>query len=160
MNYLPKGYQVAIPYLIVDGASAAIEFYKKAFGAVERMRLPGHDGRIGHAEIAIGDCVIMLADEFPEMGAKSPKTLGGSPISMMIYVPDVDAVVKKSVAAGATITRPIEDKFYGDRVGGLTDPFGHQWYVATHTKDVSPEELEKAAAAMAAAPPKEKAATK
>ena len=151
VNYLPKGYHTATPYLIIGGASAAVEFYKLAFDAQEIMRLPGPDGKIGHCEIKIGDSVIMLADESLQMGAKSPKTIGGTPITIMIYVPDVDAVVEKSVKAGAVLTRPIEDKFYGDRAGGITDPFGHQWYVATHVKDVTPEEMEKAAAALSAA---------
>jgi len=113
------------------------------------MRLPGPDGKVGHAEIRIGDSVIMLADEHPEMGAKSPHTIGGTPVSILLYVEDVDAVVRQAVAAGAKITRPVEDKFYGDRMGGLDDPFGHVWYVATHTKDVTPEEMKKGAAQLA-----------
>ncbi|HBI42738.1 MAG TPA: glyoxalase [Planctomycetales bacterium] len=146
---IPEGYHSVTPYLIVNGGAAAIEFYKKAFGATEVMRLPGPDGKVGHAEIRIGDSVIMLADEHPEMGAKSPHTIGGTPVSILLYVEDVDAVVRQAVAAGAKITRPVEDKFYGDRMGGLDDPFGHVWYVATHTKDVTPEEMKKGAAQLA-----------
>ncbi len=149
MNHQPKGYNTATPYLIIDGASAAVEFYKEIFQAQEVLRLPAPDGKIGHCEIKIGDSMIMLADESIPRGARSPKTIGGSPISIMVYVPDVDAVVSKAVKAGAKLTREVADQFYGDRSGGFTDPFGHQWYVATHVKDVSPEEMEKAAAAMA-----------
>lgn len=159
MNYLPKGYQAVIPYLIVDGAAAAIEFYKNALGAEERMRMDGPDGRLGHCELLIGGSVIMLADEHPQMGAKAPGSYGGSPVSVMIYVPDVDSVVEKAVKEGAKVTHPLEDKFYGDRTAGLLDPFGHSWYIATHIKDVSPEEMQKAAAAMAAQHSKDKAAT-
>jgi PhnB protein len=143
---IPDGYHSVTPYLIVNGGAAAIEFYKKAFGATEVMRLPGPDGKVGHAEIRIGDSVIMLADEHPEMGAKSPQTIGGSPVSIMLYVEDVDAIVRQAVAAGAKIQRPVEDKFYGDRMGTLDDPFGHVWHVATHTENVTPEEMKKRAA--------------
>jgi PhnB protein len=146
---IPDGYHSITPYLIVKGGAAAIEFYKKAFGATEMMRMPGPDGKIGHAEIRIGDSVVMLADEHPEMGARSPQTIGGTPVSILLYVEDVDAVVRQAVAAGAKIQRPIEDKFYGDRMGSLDDPFGHVWHVATHTKDVTPEEMKKAAAELA-----------
>jgi PhnB protein len=150
MHHIPQGYHTATPYLIISGAAEAIEFYKKCFGAEEIMRLDGPNGRIGHCEIKIGDSVIMLADESPEVGAQSPTTVGGTPVSIMLYLSDVDAVVKKSVDAGATLTHAVEDKFYGDRAGGFTDPFGHKWYIATHIKDVSPEEMQAAAAAMAA----------
>jgi PhnB protein len=143
---IPDGYHSVTPYLIVKGGAAAIEFYKKAFGATEVMRLPGPDGKVGHAEIRIGDSVVMLADEHLEMGAKSPQTIGGSPVSILLYVEDVDAVVRKAVAAGAKIQRPVEDKFYGDRMGTLDDPFGHIWHVATHTENVTPEEMKKRAA--------------
>lgn len=146
---IPDGYHSVTPYLIVNGGAAAIEFYKKAFGAKEVMRMPGPDGKVGHAEIRIGDSVVMLADEHPEMGAKSPQTIGGTPVSILLYVEDVDAVVKQAVAAGAKIQRPIEDKFYGDRMGSVDDPFGHVWHIATHTKDVTPEEMKKAAAELA-----------
>ena len=146
---IPNGYHSITPYLIVKGGAAAIEFYKKAFGAVEVMRIPGPDGKLGHAEIRIGDSVVMLADEHPEMGARSPQTIGGTPVSILLYVEDVDAVFRQALAAGAKIQRPIEDKFYGDRMGSLDDPFGHVWHIATHTKDVTPEEMKKAAAELA-----------
>jgi PhnB protein len=144
---IPEGYHSVTPYLIISGAADAIEFYKKAFGAAEIFRLQQPDGRIGHAELKIGDSHIMLADEHPEMGIRSPKTIGGSPISIMLYVNDVDATATQAEAAGAKITRPVADQFYGDRIGGLEDPFGHIWYVATHIEDVSMEEMEKRAAA-------------
>jgi len=145
---IPEGYHTVTPYLIVDGAAAAIDYYKKAFGAVEVMRMPGPDGRIGHAEIKIGDSHVMLADEHPEMGARSPKTVGGSPISILLYVENVDQFVDRAVAAGAKLERPVEDKFYGDRMGEIQDPFGHKWYVGTHIEDVTPEEMKKRMAAM------------
>jgi PhnB protein len=144
---IPEGYHTATPYLIVTGAAKAIEFYKSAFGADEIMRMPQPDGRIGHAEIKIGDSTIMLADEFPEMGARSPQSLGGSPVSILLYVENVDTVFAQAVAAGAKVQRPLADQFYGDRTGGVTDPFGHVWYIATHTEDVSEEEMKKRAAA-------------
>jgi PhnB protein len=140
---IPDGYHSVTPYLIVDGAAAAIDFYKKAFGATEIFRMGAPGGRIGHAEIRIGDSHIMLADEFPEMDAKSPKIFGGSPISLLVYVENADAVVERAVAAGATLVRPVKDQFYGDRSGGVKDPFGHSWYVATHIEDVSPEEMKR-----------------
>ena len=139
-----------VPHLIINGAAKAVEFYKNCFGAEEIMRIDGANGNVGHCEIKIGDSVIMLADESPQMGAYSPSAIGGSPVSIMLYLPDVDAVVQKSVELGAKLTHPVEDKFYGDRAGGFTDPFGHRWYIATHIKDVSPEEMQAAAAAMAA----------
>ena len=144
---IPEGYEGATPYLIVNGASAALDFYKKGFGAAEIMRIPAPEGRIGHAEIKIGKAVVMLADECPGMDYKSPRSLGGSPVSMMVYVPDVDAFVKHAVDAGAKLTRPVEDKFYGDRSGSLEDPFGHHWHFATHIEDVPPAEMAKRAAA-------------
>jgi PhnB protein len=143
----PEGYHTATPYLIVGDATRAIEFYKKAFGAVELMRMADPSGKIGHAEIKIGDSPIMLADEMPGMGYRSPESLGGSPVSILLYVEDVDAVFNQAVAAGAKVQRPVADQFYGDRTGGVTDPFGHVWYVATHMEDVSPEEMRKRAAA-------------
>jgi len=143
VNPIPEGYHTATPYLIVKDAARAIEFYKKAFGAIELMRMTQQDGRIGHAEIKIGDSPIMLADEFPEMGARSPAALGGSPVSVLLYVQDVDAVFNQAVAAGAKVTRPVKDQFYGDRSGGVTDPFGHQWHIATHKEDVTPEEMKR-----------------
>ena len=140
---IPAGYHSVTPYLIIKGATEAIDFYKKAFGATELFRMPAPGGKIGHAEIKIGDSPIMLADESPEMGYKSPQSLGGSPISIMIYVADVDTVFKQAIAAGGKEQRPVKDQFYGDRSGTLEDPFGHVWHVATHTEDVSPEEMER-----------------
>ena len=149
---VPDGYHSVTPYLYIKGAARAIDFYKQAFGAVEVMRLASPDGKVGHAEIKIGDSHVMLADEFPEMGARSPQTIGGTPIGLMVYLADVDKVVDRAVKAGATLERPVEDKFYGDRMGGIVDPFGHRWYISTHIEDVPPAEMEKrAAAAMAAA---------
>ncbi len=144
---IPEGYHTATPYLIIKDAARAIEFYKKAFGATELMRMADPSGRIGHAEIRIGDSPIMLADEVPEMGHRSPQSLGGSPVSILLYVEDVDALFSQAVAAGAKVQRPVQDQFYGDRIGGVTDPFGHVWYIATHKEDVSPEEMRKRAAA-------------
>jgi len=144
---IPEGYHTATPYLVVNDAAKAIEFYKKAFGATELFRL-GDDKKIMHAEIRIGDSPIMLADECPEMQALSPQTLGGSPITIMLYVENADAMFDQAIAAGATVVRPMADQFYGDRSGGMLDPFGHKWFVATHVEDVSQEEIEKRAAAM------------
>src|SRR5262245_48093260 len=132
---IPDGYHSVTPYLIVNGAAAAIDFYKKAFGATEVMRFDAPGGKVGHAEIQIGSSKIMLADEHPEMGARGPLSFGGSPISILLYVEDVDAVVAQAVAAGATLQRPVADQFYGDRTGGVKDPFGHVWYVSTHKED-------------------------
>ena len=146
MKPIPEGYHSVTPYMICKGAAEAIEFYKKAFGAVEVMRMAGPNGQIGHAEIKIGDSHIMLSDEHREMGIYSPQHYGGSPISVLIYVENADATVNAAVAAGAKVTRPLKDEFYGDRAGTVVDPFGHQWYVHTHIKDVSPEELQRAAA--------------
>jgi len=139
---VPEGHHSVTPYLIVRGAAKAIEFYKSVFGAVETVRMD-MGGRIGHAQVMIGDSQVMLADEFPEMGAKGPEAFGGSPVSLLVYVEDVDAVVARAVAAGAKLARPIEDKFYGDRAGGIEDPFGHSWTVATHKEDVPPEEMKR-----------------
>jgi PhnB protein len=144
---IPEGYHSATPYLIVKDAARAIEFYKRAFGATELLRMAAPGGKIGHAEIKIGDSPIMLADEVPGMGALSPESLGGTPVSILLYVEDVDAVFNQAIAAGAKVQRPVKDQFYGDRTGGVTDPFGHVWYVATHKEDVSPEEMRKRAAA-------------
>lgn len=139
---IPEGYHSLTPYLIVKGGARAIDFYREAFGAKELFRMAQPDGRIGHAELQIGDSKVMLADEHPEMGARSPQSVGGSPVTLHLYVPDVDATVARAVAAGAKVTRPVENQFYGDRSGGLTDPFGHLWYVSTHVEDVPPDELE------------------
>lgn len=144
---IPDGYPRAMPYLIVDGAAKALDFYKQVFEAKERMRMPAPQGKVGHAEITIGDSVIMLADEHPQMDARAPRAFGGSPVSIMVYVPDVDATVKTAVAAGAKVTRPVEDMFYGDRTGTIDDPFGHRWHIATHIEDVPPEEMERRVAA-------------
>ena len=148
---IPKGYRSVQPYLIVDGAAKAIAYYKAAFGAKERMRMDAPGGKIGHAEIEIGDCVIMLADEAPQWDAHAPARYGGSPVSIMIYVPNVDAVVKKAVGAGGKLTREVKDQFYGDRSGGITDPFGHHWHIATHVEDVSEKEMKRRMDAMAKA---------
>ena len=144
---IPEGYHTATPYLIIEGAADAIEFYKTAFGATELFRFPAPDGKIGHAEIKIGDSPIMLADAYPDMGYNGPKSLGGSPVSLMIYVEDVDTVYNRAVDAGATVKEAVSDKFYGDRIGTLVDPFGHVWHVSTHKEDVSLEEMEKRAKA-------------
>ena len=144
---IPEGYEGAMPYLIIKGAANALEFYKKAFGATEVMRIPAPGGSVGHAEIKIGKALIMLADEFPEMNCKSPQSFGGSPVSIMLYVQDVDTFVKRAIAAGAKSLRPVENKFYGDRSGSLEDPFGHQWHFSTHVEDVPPDEMAKRAEA-------------
>jgi PhnB protein len=141
VHYIPKGYAAVTPYLIVKGAAQAIDFYKKVFGATEVMRMNGPDGRIGHAELSIGGSHIMLADEHPEMGHQSPLTLGNSPVSVLVYVEDVDATVARAVADGAKILKPVADQFYGDRMGFIQDPFGHRWGVATHKEDLSEEEM-------------------
>jgi PhnB protein len=147
---IPEGYPRVSPHLSVDGAGAAIEFYKSVLGATERMRMPMPDGRIAHAEIDIGGSVVMIGDELPGGVDPSPKTLGGSPVALFVYVEDVDDVFKQAVEAGANVVQPPEDHFYGDRVAMFDDPFGHRWNVATHMKDVPPEEMERrAASAMA-----------
>jgi PhnB protein len=144
---IPDGYHSVTPHLMVNGGVAAIEFYKKAFGAVELFRFPAPGGKIGHAEIKIGDSPIMLADEFPDMGYLGPKSIGGSPVSLLIYVEDVDTVFNRAVEAGATAKEAVTDKFYGDRTGTVVDPFGHIWHVATHKEDVPMEEMEQRAKA-------------
>jgi PhnB protein len=141
-----EGYQTVTAALTVRNGAEAIEFYKKAFGAVELLRMPAPGGKIGHAEIKIGDSPIMLADENPEMNSRSARSFGGSPISLMVYVKDVDAQVAQAVAAGAKLVRPVADQFYGDRTGGVDDPFGYHWYLATHVEDVPPDELARRAA--------------
>jgi PhnB protein len=142
---IPEGYHTITPYLAVDDAAAAIEFCKRAFGATERSRMPGPDGKIAHAEIEIGDSVIMTSDQFPQSSVKPPNELGGATASIFLYVEDVDSVVQDAVDAGGTITMPVEDMFWGDRFGQVTDPFGHIWQIATHVEDVSPEDMEKRA---------------
>jgi len=147
---IPEAYHTVTPYLIIEGAAAAIEFYKQAFGAKELFRFPAPEGKIGHAEIKIGDSPIMLADAYPDMGYNGPKSLGGSPVSLMIYVENVDTVFNQAVEAGATVKESVSHKFYGDRIGSLIDPFGHVWHVSTHKEDVSLEEMEKRAKAVSA----------
>jgi len=137
---IPEGYHAITPYLIVDSAARAIDFYKRVFGATEIMRMP-EGNRIAHAELKIGDSHIMLADENPKMGYRGPKAVGGTPVSIMVYVNNVDATVPRAVAEGAKIMQPIKDQFYGDRSATIHDPFGHVWTVATHIKDVTPEEM-------------------
>lgn len=144
---IPDGYRTATPYLIIKGAADAIEFYKRAFGATELLRMADPQGRVGHAEIKIGDSVIMLADEHPAMGYRGPRSLGGSSVSILLYLEDVDGVFERAVKAGAKAQRPVADQFYGDRSGTLEDPFGHVWTVATHVEDVSPEEMQRRAEA-------------
>jgi PhnB protein len=146
---VPDGYHSVTPYLIVDGGAKAIDFYKRVFGATERMRMPSPGGKVGHAELTIGDATIMLADEHPEMGARGPRAFGGAAVSLHLYVPDVDATVQAAVGAGAKVLRPVENKFYGDRSGTIEDPFGHHWHVSTHVEDVPAEEMARRAAAMA-----------
>jgi PhnB protein len=143
---IPADYPRVTPYFVVDRASDAIRFYTEVLGGEERMRMPGPDGKIGHAEIAFGREMIMLADEFPDMGALSPKTVGGTPVMVMLYVEDVDATFAEALAAGAKELEPITDKFYGDRSGSFEDPFGHRWTIASHVEDVPPDEMEKRAA--------------
>lgn len=138
---IPAGYPRVMAYLVCDGAEAAIDFYTDVFGARERMRMGGPGGRVGHAELEFGDSVVMLADAFPEMDIRDPKAFGGTPVSMVIYVEDADATFARAIAAGATEVEPLEDKFYGDRSGGVEDPFGHRWSIMTHIEDVSPEEM-------------------
>ena len=139
---IPDGYHSVTPYLIVQGAARAIDFYKRAFGATELFRMEGPGGQIGHAEIRIGDSPVMLADEHPEVGARGPQAGGGSPVSLLIYVEDVDTVAQRAVEAGATVRRPVKDQFYGDRSGTFADPFGHVWTIATHKEDLSPAEID------------------
>ena len=148
VNPIPEGYPRVTPYLCVQGAAAAIDFYAEVLSATERVRMPGPNDTIGHCELQLGDSVIMLADEFPDMGVVSPKTLGGSPVTLNVYVEDVDAVFERAVAAGAQSLRPVETQFYGDRSGQFEDPFGHRWNVASHVEDVSPEEMQRRAASM------------
>ncbi len=148
-SYVPEGYRTVTPYLVIRDAAKAIEFYKKAFGAKETMSMPTPDGKIAHAEIKIGDSMIMISDEMPQWGTKSPETLNGTPVGIFLYVPDVDATFKLAIASGATEVMPVADQFWGDRYGKVLDPFGHQWNIATHTEDLTSEEIgERAAKAM------------
>jgi PhnB protein len=148
---IPEGYRTVTPYLVLDDAASAIDFYKTAFGAKERMRMEAPGGKIGHAEIEIGDSMVMISDSFPQSTTKSPRELGGTTAGVFLYVEDVDAVTQKAVDAGATVTMEVADQFWGDRFGSITDPFGHSWSIATHVEDVPPEEMaERAKEAMAA----------
>jgi uncharacterized glyoxalase superfamily protein PhnB len=150
---IPDGMHSLTPHLVCANAAAAIDFYVKAFNAVEQGRLPGPGGKIMHASLRIGDSALMLVDEMPEWGSLGPKSLKGSPVTIHLYVQDVDAAVEQAVAAGAKVTMPVADMFWGDRYGQLEDPFGHRWSVATHTRDVSPEEMKKAMAQQMPAKP-------
>jgi PhnB protein len=145
---IPDGYHTVTPYLIVSDGAKALDFYKKALGATELVRMPGPDGKVMHGEFKIGDSMVMLGSENPQMGATSPQTLGGSPVGICLYVPNVDALVAQAVAAGAKLVRPVQDQFYGDRSGTVADPFGHQWTISTHKEDVSMEEMHRRMAAM------------
>ena len=151
MAKIPEGYHSVTPYLIVDDAEGALDFYAKAFGAEEVMRMPMGD-RIGHAEIKIGDSHLMLADEFPDQGHLGPKSRGGTSVSLMVYLADVDGAFERALRAGAREARPVQDQFYGDRSGTLFDPFGHQWTLATHVEDVEPAEMKRRMEAMASEP--------
>ena len=138
---IPEGYHTISPSLTIDGAAEAIEFYKRAFGATERMRMAMPDGKIGHAELDIGDSVVMLNDAIPQSSVQPPKQLGGTSVSVFLYVDDVDSVVQDAIDAGATVTMPVADQFWGDRFGTVSDPFGHHWAIATHVEDLTPEEI-------------------
>jgi PhnB protein len=143
---IPDGYHSVTPYLIVKGAAKALDYYKQALGATELFRVDGPGGTVGHADIKIGDSIVMLADEFPQMGFRGPEALGGSPVGLMIYVPDVDTQFAQALAAGGTMVKPLQNQFYGDRSGTIRDPFGHLWTISTHVEDVSPEEVARRAA--------------
>jgi PhnB protein len=145
---IPEGFHTVTPHLIVKGAGKALDFYRQAFGAKEQVRMPAPDGSIMHAQMQIGDSVIMLADESPEMGSRGPQTLGASPVVLNIYCDDADAMFASATKAGATVTMPLADMFWGDRYGQVTDPFGHVWSIATHKKDLTPVEMKKAMAEM------------
>ena len=147
---VPDGYHNITPYLVIKGAAAAIDFYKSVFGAVEIMRMPQPDGRIGHAELKFGDSFVMLADEYPEIAVVGPQTLGNTSVGLLLYVDDVDKTVERAVANGATIKKPVADQFYGDRTGSFEDPYGHLWHIGTHKEDVPIEEIQRRAAAMMA----------
>lgn len=145
---VPEGYNSITPYLVIKGAAAAIDFYRTAFNATEVMRMPMPDGRIGHAELRMGDSVVMLADESPEAEAISPSTLGGTTVGLMIYVEDADSIFNKAISMGAKVKKPMATQFYGDRNGTIEDPFGHKWTIATHVEDVTPEEMKRRMDAM------------
>lgn len=145
VRFIPDGYQSVTPYLIVDDARAALAYYEEAFGAQELLRLDGPGGSVGHAEIRIGDSRVMLASEFPEMDALAPKSVGGTPVSLLVYTEDVDATFARAIAAGGTVLRAVADQFYGDRSGTLRDPFGHKWTLSTHIEEVAPDELKRRA---------------
>jgi PhnB protein len=146
---VPEGYPQVIPYLHIDGADRAIDFYVEVLGASERMRMPGDTpGKIGHAELQIGDAVVMLADEAPDMDIRGPKTVGGTPVTICVYLEDVDAVMERATKAGARTLRPVENQFYGDRTGTFEDPFGHHWNIMTHVEDVDPDEMQRRMAQM------------
>jgi PhnB protein len=145
---IPEGYHSVTPYLVVSGAAKALDFYQRAFGAEERVRMPGPEGKIMHAEIQIGDSMVMLADEFPEMGARSPQSIGGTPVGLCLYVENVDKLFEQAVAAGAKVERPLQNQFYGDRSATVIDPFGHKWTLGSHIEDVTPEEMERRMATM------------
>ena len=145
---IPDDYPRVTPYLFVDGASSAIDFYRSVLGARERMRMPGPDGTVFHAELELGDSIIMLGDENPDMDVRGPRSIGGTPMMLHVYVENADSVFEQAIGAGAKALRPVEDQFYGDRSGRFEDPFGHRWYVATHVQDVPPEEMEQRAAAV------------
>ena len=146
---IPEGYHSVTPYLVMKNAAGAIEFYKRAFGAVELFRMPGPGDKVGHAEIMIGNSPVMLADEYPDMGFKGPESLGGTAVSLMVYVDDVDKIYRQAIAAGGKELRPLQNQFYGDRSGTLSDPFGHVWTISTHVEDVPEDELaQRAEAAM------------
>lgn len=142
VHYIPKGFNTVTPYLVIKGAAKAIEYYKKVFGATVDVRMDGPDGKVGHAELQIGDSRIMLADEDLSMGNRSAESIGASPVSLYVYLPDCDKVVAKATSEGAKILKPVEDQFYGDRSGFIQDPFGHLWGIATHKEDVSPQDLQ------------------
>ena len=150
VSHIPEGYATVTPYLIVNGAADAIEFYKRAFGATELMRFPAPDGKVAHAELQIGNSRVMLADEHPDRGYRSPQSYGGSGTGIMLYLEDVDRVFSRAIEAGATAKQPVKNEFYGDRSGTLVDPFGHSWSFATHIEDVSPEEMQRRMSAMSA----------
>lgn len=145
---IPDGYAAITPYLIIGGAADAIDYYQRAFGAEVRLRMDEPGGRVGHAELVIGGSVVMVGDEYPDMGNLGPRAVGGTPVTIHLYVEDVDATAERAVEAGGKLVRPVENQFYGDRSGEVEDPFGHHWHIATHIEDMSPEEMQRRAAAL------------